>query len=74
MYAPGSEVILPSASFMTGLHDRPTLSRIFGHDFDTYVEAHLDAYDHAKRKWSDCTIEEWKAGADGMDAVQSRWR
>ena len=41
------------------------LQRIFGLDLDTYVEAHVGAYEEAKKKWAGCSMEQWTAGADG---------
>lgn len=30
------------------------------------MDAHLNAYDEAKKKWSECSIDEWRAGADEL--------
>lgn len=42
------------------------LRRLLGQDLDVYVEGHTEAYEQAKKKWTECTTEEWKAGADGI--------
>ena len=41
------------------------LRRLLGQDLDAYVDAHTEAYEQARKKWTECTIDEWKAGADG---------
>lgn len=41
------------------------LRRLFGQDFDKFVDEHVDAYNEAKKRWSECSIEEWQAGANG---------
>ena len=41
------------------------LHRLLGQDLDIYVEAHVEAYEQAKKKWSECSMDEWKVGADG---------
>lgn len=57
VYAPS--VVQRSANEGSALH------RLLGQDLDTYVDTHVDAYDQAKKKWAECSNEEWKAGADG---------
>jgi hypothetical protein len=39
---------------------------LFGQDLDACVGARIEAYEQAKKKWANCSLEEWKAGADGM--------
>lgn len=39
--------------------------KLLGQDLNLYMDAHLNAYDEAKKKWSECSIDEWRAGADG---------
>ncbi len=41
------------------------LYQLLGQDLDIWVEAHADVYDQAKKKWSECSMEEWTKGADG---------
>lgn len=41
------------------------LRRLLGQDLDEYSEKHYEAYMEAKNKWSECDLDEWKAGADG---------
>ena len=41
------------------------LRKLLGQDLDKYISEHLDAYDEAKKKWSECSAEEWQAGAEG---------
>ena len=45
---------------------KQALFRLLGQDLDICLEAHADAYDRAREKWSDCSFEEWTKGADGM--------
>lgn len=45
--------------------DAHALHRLLGHDLDVYVNDHMSTYEDAKKKWTDCTMEEWTAGADG---------
>ncbi|TCD65260.1 hypothetical protein EIP91_002924 [Steccherinum ochraceum] len=42
------------------------LQRLLKQDPDKYVEEHLEAYNEARKKWSECSIDEWKAGADEL--------
>ncbi|KAI0926632.1 hypothetical protein AcV7_005523 [Taiwanofungus camphoratus] len=37
--------------------------KLLGQELDVYVEAHVEAYDQAKRKWANCSMEEWNDGA-----------
>lgn len=39
--------------------------KLFGQELDAYVNAHVEAYNESKKKWSDCSMDEWKSGADG---------
>lgn len=51
-----------------GIHN-DALFRLFGQELDTYADVQIDVYAQAKKKWSECTIEEWKAGADGTRSL-----
>ena len=42
------------------------LHRILGPTLERHANKDLETYLNAKRKWSECTMEEWKAGADGI--------
>ncbi|KAI0323380.1 hypothetical protein GY45DRAFT_1376360 [Cubamyces sp. BRFM 1775] len=44
---------------------RRALYMLLGQDFDVVMEAHADAYQQARKKWSECSAEEWTKGADG---------
>ncbi|GJE97587.1 hypothetical protein PsYK624_138080 [Phanerochaete sordida] len=37
--------------------------RLLGRDLDAYVSAHISTYEEAKKKWSECSQDEWVAGA-----------
>lgn len=41
------------------------LEKLLGTDPDAYVKNHMDNYDKMMLRWANCTVEEWKAGADG---------
>jgi len=41
------------------------LTRLLGRDANVYMEDHMGKYDAAVKKWTNCTIEEWKEGANG---------
>ena len=41
------------------------IQKLLGHDLDTYLDAHVEAYEVAKRKWTECSMDEWTKGADG---------
>jgi hypothetical protein len=41
------------------------LEKLLGCDPDVYVKGHMDVYDEMINRWTNCTIEEWKAGAGG---------
>lgn len=36
-----------------------------GQDVDEYVAIHVERYEAAKRRWTECSREEWEKGADG---------
>lgn len=54
------------ASPTANLREDNALRRLLGQDLDEYVEKHYETYLEAKKKWAECDIEEWKAGADGL--------
>ncbi|KAL7286022.1 hypothetical protein ACG7TL_001139 [Trametes sanguinea] len=36
--------------------------QLLGQDFDIFVEANADSYDQARKKWAECSGEEWTKG------------
>jgi hypothetical protein len=38
-------------------------------ELDAYISAHMEKFEEAKRKWADCSLEEWKDGANGICSV-----
>ena len=51
---------------VTGYADsKQALYQLLGQDLDIYVEAHAVAYEQMRKKWTECSIDEWKKGADG---------
>lgn len=51
---------------------KQALYTLLGQDLDIYVEAHADSYEQARKKWSECSQEEWTRGADGMHRTSPR--
>ncbi|KAI0686550.1 hypothetical protein C8Q76DRAFT_761452 [Earliella scabrosa] len=45
---------------------KQALYKLLGQDLDIYVEAHADAYEQARKKWAECSVEEWTRGADEL--------
>ncbi|KAI8974033.1 hypothetical protein BD414DRAFT_510165 [Trametes punicea] len=45
---------------------RQALYRLLGQDLDIFVEAHADSYEQARKKWAECSMEEWTKGADNL--------
>ena len=42
------------------------ISRLLGIDAEQYLLEHVEQYEASRKRWTDCTIEEWKKGADGL--------
>lgn len=40
--------------------------KLLGRDCNYYMEQHRDRYEAARKKWNECSMAEWKAGADGI--------
>lgn len=47
----------------------PQLKIFSGQDMDEYVATHMDRYEAARKRWTECTGEEWEKGADGEDTL-----
>ncbi|EIW53767.1 uncharacterized protein TRAVEDRAFT_60994 [Trametes versicolor FP-101664 SS1] len=56
----------PPKSMIDQSDGRQALYRLLGQDLETFVEGHADAYEQARRKWADCSVEEWSKGADEL--------
>ncbi|RDX42289.1 hypothetical protein OH76DRAFT_135455 [Lentinus brumalis] len=56
----------PATRKVGGDEHKQALYRLLGQDLDICVEAHADAYEQARKKWSECSIEEWTQGADEL--------
>ncbi|KAI5892722.1 uncharacterized protein SCHCODRAFT_02502508 [Schizophyllum commune H4-8] len=39
------------------------IDRLLGPETNAYVEANMATYEKLVKRWSDCTVDEWKAGA-----------
>jgi hypothetical protein len=49
-----------------GLNDSgQTIQKLLGRDVEAYMNAHVGVYEDAKKRWTECSIEEWEKGADG---------
>ena len=48
------------------LVEESALEKLLGKDSDQYVKERMGDYDRMVDKWSDCTMAEWIAGADGL--------
>jgi len=46
--------------------EESALEKLLGRDSDQYVKERMGDYDRLVDKWSDCTMAEWIAGADGL--------
>jgi len=42
------------------------LEKLLGENSDQYVKERMGDYDRLVDKWSDCSMAEWIAGADGL--------
>ncbi|KAI9064945.1 hypothetical protein FKP32DRAFT_1591015 [Trametes sanguinea] len=45
---------------------RQALYQLLGQDLDIFVEANADSYEQARKKWAECSVEEWTKGADDI--------
>ncbi|TBU52076.1 hypothetical protein BD310DRAFT_941044 [Dichomitus squalens] len=63
--APGVVPLQDSFGAQRDGHSKQALYRLLGQDLDICIEAHADAYEQARKKWSECSIDEWTKGADG---------
>lgn len=43
-----------------------SLGRLLGVDFDHLLAEHIEQYETSKKRWTSCSVDEWKAGADGQ--------
>lgn len=41
------------------------LYRLLGIDMEQFLATHIDQYESEKKRWTGCSFEEWKAGAEG---------
>lgn len=49
------------------------LYRLLGTDMSNYFVANLDKYEAARKRWTDCTMKEWQAGAQGERQRMTGW-
>jgi hypothetical protein len=45
---------------------RNAFDKLLGRNTDMFVKQNMEKYDRLVEKWSECTEEEWIAGADGF--------
>ncbi|OJT11760.1 hypothetical protein TRAPUB_11695 [Trametes pubescens] len=62
----------PPKSMVDQSEGRQALYRLLGQDLDIFVEGHADAYEQARKKWADCSVEEWSKGADESTTHRSK--
>ncbi|KAL5486014.1 hypothetical protein ACEPAI_7058 [Sanghuangporus weigelae] len=48
--------------------ENQALCRLLGIDFDHYFAEHIEQYEAAKKRWTSCSVEEWKTGAEEISA------
>ena len=41
------------------------LYRLLGADMDRYFAENLEKYENTRKRWTDCKLDEWQAGANG---------
>ncbi|KAL5526564.1 hypothetical protein ACEPAF_8288 [Sanghuangporus sanghuang] len=61
-----------SQNIMQYGEENQALCRLLGVDFDQYFAEHIEQYETAKKRWTSCSVEEWKAGAEEMSAKFNR--
>ncbi|KAH9847983.1 hypothetical protein C2E23DRAFT_889440 [Lenzites betulinus] len=70
--AHGAPLLAPPAHFLPepvkveASEARQALYRLLGQDLDIFVEGHADAYEQARKKWAECSVEDWTSGADDL--------
>ena len=45
---------------------RNAFERLLGRNTDAFVQQNMEKYDALVKKWSECSEEEWIAGAEGF--------
>ena len=71
---PNDQLELNSTSFSNGhrqghpveTSELRSLDKLLGRDCNFYMEQHMGKYEAVQKKWDECSIDEWKAGADGI--------
>ena len=67
--SPVNELHIPDESpqgEQTALNERRNaFERLLGRDTDAFVQQNMEKYDALVKKWSECSEEEWIAGAEG---------
>ena len=53
------------AEFQSISEELQGISRLFGIDAEQYILEHVEQYEASRKRWTECSIEEWKKGADG---------
>ena len=50
---------------------RNAFERLLGRDTNAFVQQNMEKYDALVKKWSECSEEEWIAGAEGFFFLRS---
>ncbi|KAI0759397.1 hypothetical protein BD413DRAFT_607566 [Trametes elegans] len=56
----------PKAAAMDQNDPRQALFQLLGQDLEIIVEGHADSYQQSRKRWAECSAEEWTQGADGL--------
>ena len=51
---------------------RNAFEKLLGRDTDAFVQQNMQKYDALVKKWSECSEEEWIAGAEGLFPLQCK--
>ena len=64
---------LESSKAARNTGSKQTLYRLLGQDLDACAETHANAYEQARKRWIECSMEEWTKGADGTFHACTYW-
>lgn len=56
----------PQAKHVTTDDTEHALDKLLGRNTDDFVKKNMEKYDRLVKKWSECSEEEWIAGAEGF--------
>lgn len=50
---------------MSASQEEHIFHRIFGLDLDAYLNANVEKLEESKKRWTNCSLEEWQKGGEG---------